>query len=86
VIVSELGAVPETVLAPPEVPARERSGWRIPPNDSDALAHALTEALFLGASGRDALANRARKHVEKYFSLDRMVGDTLAIYAELFGA
>jgi hypothetical protein len=50
------------------------------------LAHALTEALILGASGRDALANRARKHVEKYFSLDRMVGDTLAIYAELFGA
>ena len=86
VIVSELGAVPETVLAPPEVPARERSGWRIPPNDPEALANALTEALILGASGRDALANRARKHVEKYFSLDRMVGDTLAIYAELFGA
>ncbi len=86
VIVSELGAVPETVLAPPEVSARERSGWRIPPNDADALANALTEALILGASGRDALANRARKHVEKYFSLDRMVGDTLAIYAELFGS
>ena len=27
-----------------------------------------------------------RIEIEKYFSLDRMVGDTLAIYAELFGA
>ncbi len=83
VVVSELGAVPETVLAPPDVDPRQRSGWRVPPNDALALSHALTEALLLGASGRDALAARARRHVEQYFSLDRMVEDTLAVYAEL---
>ena len=83
VVVSELGAVPETVLAPPDVSPRQRSGWRVPPNDAEALSHALTEALLLGASGRDALAGRARRHVEHYFSLDRMVGDTLTVYAEL---
>lgn len=83
VVVSELGAVPETVLAPPDVSARQRSGWRVPPDNAEALSHALTEALLLGASGRDALAGRARRHVEQHFSLDRMVGDTLAVYAEL---
>lgn len=30
VVVSDLGAVPETVLAPPEVPAAQRTGWRVP--------------------------------------------------------
>jgi glycosyltransferase involved in cell wall biosynthesis len=83
VVVSELGAVPETVLAPPNVAPRQRSGWRVAPNDPEALANALAEALLLGASGRDALAGRARRHVEQHFSLDRMVGDTLAVYAEL---
>jgi len=86
VIVSDLGAVPETVLAPPEVPAGQRTGWRVPPGDAAALATALTEALSLGASARDALARRCRAHVEAHFSLDGMVGDTLAIYADLLAA
>ncbi|MCJ2013677.1 glycosyltransferase family 4 protein [Methylobacterium sp. J-076] len=85
VVVSDLGAVPETVLAPPDVPAGQRTGWRVPPGDAAALAAALTEALSLGASARDALARRCRAHVEANFSLERMVGDTLAVYAELLG-
>lgn len=83
VVVSDLGAVPETVLAPPEAPATQRTGWRVPPGDATALATALTDALSLGASARDALARRCRTHVETHFSLERMVGDTLEIYAEL---
>jgi glycosyltransferase involved in cell wall biosynthesis len=85
VVVSDLGAVPETVLAPPDVPAAQRTGWRVPAGDAAALATALTEALSLGASARDALARRERAHVEAHFSLERMVGDTLAVYAELLG-
>jgi len=85
VVVSDLGAVPETVLAPPDVPPGQRTGWRVPPGDAPALAAALTEALALGASARDALARRCRAHVEANFSLERMVGDTLAVYAELLG-
>ncbi|WP_342163443.1 glycosyltransferase family 4 protein [Methylobacterium sp. SD21] len=85
VVVSDLGAVPETVLAPPDVPAGQRTGWRVPAGDSAALAAALTEALSLGASARDALARRCRAHVEANFSLERMVGDTLAVYADLLG-
>ncbi|KQP94804.1 glycosyl transferase [Methylobacterium sp. Leaf113] len=83
VIVSDLGAVPETVLSPPEVPTSQRTGWRVPPGDAAALADALCEALSLGASARDAMTRRGRVHVEAHFSLEGMVGDTLAVYADL---
>lgn len=85
VVVSDLGAVPETVLAPPDVPTGQRTGWRVPAGDAAALAASLTDALSLGASARDALARRCRAHVEANFSLERMVGDTLAVYTELLG-
>lgn len=83
VVVSDLGAVPETVLAPPYAPAHERTGWSVPPNDASALAQAIGAALSLGASAREALAMRARLHAERNFSLDRMVSDTLDVYAAL---
>lgn len=83
VIVSDLGAVPETVLAPPEVEAAERTGWRVPAGAVEPLADAIAEALTMRASAREAMALRARLHVERNFSLDRMVADTLDIYAAL---
>lgn len=83
VIVSDIGAAPETVLAPPDVPAGQRTGWRVPAGDAAALADALGEALNMGASARDALSARARAHVEAHFSLPVMTRATLAIYAEL---
>jgi glycosyltransferase involved in cell wall biosynthesis len=83
VVVSDLGAVPETVLAPPEVAAQERTGWRVPPGDPAALAEALAAALTMGASAREAMATRARLHVERHFSLERMVEDTLDLYISL---
>jgi glycosyltransferase involved in cell wall biosynthesis len=83
VVVSDLGAVPETVLAPPAVPAGERTGWRIPPGDPDELASAIGAALSLGATARAALSARARAHVERNFSLERMVFSTLDVYSAL---
>ncbi len=80
-VVSNLGAVPETVLAPPDVPAEARTGWRVPPGDAVALADALTQALALRPSARDSLAQRARTHVEQHFSLAQMVDKTLDVYA-----
>jgi glycosyltransferase involved in cell wall biosynthesis len=85
VVVSDLGAVPETVLAPPQVPSAARTGWRVPPGDPKALAEAVGAALALGASARDALAGRARMHVESLFSLERMIGETLDVYSALLG-
>jgi glycosyltransferase involved in cell wall biosynthesis len=83
VVVSDLGAVPETVLAPPQTSPGERTGWRIPPGDAAALAAGLAEALNLRPSARDALAVRARRHVERHFSLESMVGETLDVYCAL---
>lgn len=83
VIVSNLGAVPETVLAPPQVRPEARTGWRVEPDNADALAEALAHALDLGASARESLAARARQHVETNFSLDRMISDTLDCYIAL---
>ncbi len=85
VVVSDLGAVPETVLAPPQVPATSRTGWRVPAGDAAALSGAIIEALSLTASAREALMRRARAHVEAQFSLDHMVGETLDVYEALLG-
>jgi len=81
-VVSDLGAAPETVLAPPEVAAAARTGWRVPPGDSGALAGALAEALALGPAERAALAARARAHAGR-FSVAAMRAATLAAYDRL---
>lgn len=83
VIVSDLGAVPETVLAPPDVGASSRTGWRVPAGDAAALADALDEVLALGASASEALSQRTRAHVERHFSLEKMVSGTLSVYGGL---
>jgi glycosyltransferase involved in cell wall biosynthesis len=83
IIVTDLGAAPETVLAPPEVEPEARTGWRVPPNDPAALAGAISEALNYGASARDMLAFRSRAFVQMYFSVDRMCSETLAAYVAL---
>jgi glycosyltransferase involved in cell wall biosynthesis len=83
VIVTNLGAVPETVLAPPLVTDAARTGWHIPPNDPSALARAIGAALGLSASARADLAQRSRNHVEMQFSLEIMCYRTLDIYARL---
>ena len=85
VVVSDLGAVPETVLAPPDVGPEARTGWRVPAGDVEALAGALKAALSLGATARDAMARRARAHVEQHFSLDQMTRETLDVYGTLLG-
>ena len=83
VVVSDLGALPETVLAPPDAEPARRTGWRISPSDPALLADALGEALALGASGRDALGLRARRQAEERFSIARMAHETLEAYADL---
>ncbi len=85
VVVSDLGAVPETVLAPPQCTAQERTGWRVPPGDAEALAAAVADVLAMRPSARDALGVRARHHVEAHFSLQNMVNQTLDVYAALLG-
>jgi glycosyltransferase involved in cell wall biosynthesis len=86
VVTSDLGAAVETVLAPPRAAPQERTGWTVPPNDPEALAEALREALDLGATARDNLARRARAHVLKHFSLEQMIAQTLDVYIAMLQA
>lgn len=83
VVVSNLGAVPETVLAPPQVRPDQRTGWRVPPDSPEDLADAIAEAIDLMPSAFSAMAERARQHVTRAFALERMVGETLDCYAAL---
>ncbi|MCB1508684.1 MAG: glycosyltransferase family 4 protein [Hyphomicrobiaceae bacterium] len=85
VVVSDLGAVPETVLAPPEVREEERTGYRVKPGDAGETAQALAALLALDAPAREALTRRARAHVTGAFALKRMTDATLAIYERLAG-
>jgi glycosyltransferase involved in cell wall biosynthesis len=82
VVATAIGATPETVLAPPVVPAEERTGWLVPPGDPPALAAAIGEALSLPKDAHAALARRARAHAEK-FSVAAMQAATLAVYDDL---
>ncbi|CAN1503775.1 RfaG Glycosyltransferase [Rhabdaerophilaceae bacterium] len=85
VVVSNLGAVPETVLAPPQVRPDQRTGWRVPPDSPEDLADAVAEAIDLMPSAFSAMAERARQHVTREFTLEQMVAETLDCYAALLG-
>lgn len=85
VIATAIGAPPETVLAPPGVPAAERTGWLVPPGAPKELAAAIGEALSLSEADRTALGARARAHVLQSFTLDAMCRATLRVYDGLLG-
>ncbi|MFZ3179204.1 MAG: glycosyltransferase, partial [Methylocystis silviterrae] len=85
VIISDIGAAPEIVLAPPQTPRHLATGWRTPPGDPVALAEAIAEALSLQASARDDLALRARQNVQERFSVEEMQRATLQVYERLLG-
>lgn len=82
-VVSDVGGLPEIILASPDVDSAFQTGWRVPAGDAKSLATAIFEALTLGAAARDALSLRARAHVLTRFSMERMQGETLAAYAAL---
>ncbi|HMK90123.1 MAG TPA: glycosyltransferase family 4 protein [Methylocystis sp.] len=83
VVISDFGAASEIVAGPPEVAAAQATGWRTPPNDAEALAEAIVEALALTASAREALGSRARAFIANRYSLESMCDATLGVYESL---
>ncbi|MGD9500951.1 MAG: glycosyltransferase family 4 protein [Methyloceanibacter sp.] len=84
VIVSAIGALPETIIAPEE----DRpgfTGWLVPPGDASALAAAIKRALNLTPEARAALGGRARAHAAAQYTLRAMQRATLEVYDELLG-
>ncbi len=59
------------------------TGWLVPPNDSDALAKAIGDALSMDEQNHYIMATRAMAHVADNFTKTNMVEQTLDVYAEL---
>jgi len=85
VISTNIGAPPETVLAPPRVAANDRTGWLVSPGDIADYETVLVEALALDRSARAEIGARARNHVTDKFSTSQMQRQTLAVYDGLLG-
>jgi glycosyltransferase involved in cell wall biosynthesis len=84
VIVPDLGALPETIVAAGQDSA-SFTGWLVPPRDVSALADRLAQALALTPTDRAEIGARARAHVAAHFTLRQMQELTLAVYDELLG-
>lgn len=83
VIVSNIGAVPETVLVPPVVQDEERTGWHFENGNVEELADLMAQALDLSEEERAKLTKRAHDHVERSFTKQAMCAATLDVYREL---
>lgn len=81
-VIADVGSAREIVLAPPDAPAEERTGWIVPPDQAAALAAAIESALTLGVSAREAVRRRSRTRTAGLYSLERMRRDMLGVYAE----
>ena len=84
VIVSDMGALPETIVAA-EGDESNFTGYLVPPGDVAVLADRIKTALALTPEERTEIGTRARTRVGKKFDLAQMQMRTLAVYDELLG-
>ncbi|MFN3745722.1 MAG: glycosyltransferase family 4 protein [Hyphomicrobiaceae bacterium] len=84
-ITTNIGAPPEIVLAPPEAPPDQATGWHVPPSDAAALAEALADALAMPEIERAAMSARAIASIAARFTVAEMQRQTLAVYDGLLG-
>jgi len=84
VIATNVGALPEFVLAPPSVLESARTGWLAEPDDPVSFARALAEALGAEASAYGAIGTRARRLANQFFTPARTAAAALDLYANLF--
>jgi len=83
VVVSDLAAGPEVVLAPPAVPEERMTGLRVPTDDDMALAAALIRLFSLSDAVRSGIGRRGREWVATHFEAAAVERAMLALYAEI---
>ncbi len=83
VVVSDLGAGPDVVLAPPAVPEDRITGLRYPSGDDAALAAALIRLFSMPEQMRRTIGLRGRDWVMAHFNVPSVAEPTLRAYAEL---
>ena len=83
VVTSDVGILPELVVAPPEMPEEVRTGWVAKRGDAQEFAVALSEAFALDDDAYRTMAARARNFAEYMFSPDSVATATHAVYTAL---
>lgn len=78
----QVPTVASGVSAIPEIVLHGETGLLVPPRDADALAAALA-TLLSDAALRRYMGLLAEERVETYFTVDRMVDQTIALYEQL---
>ena len=83
VVVSDLGAGPDAVLAPPAVAEDRMTGLRFSAGDSVALAAALVRLFSLPPPARAAVGARGRAWVLANFNAEAAAEPTLRLYEQM---
>lgn len=83
VIVSDLGAGPDVVLAPPSVPEDRMTGLRFSAGDDQALAATLIRLFAMPGAWRKAIGQRGREWVAGHFNAPTVTEMTLRLYAQI---
>jgi len=86
VVVSDLAAGPDVVLAPPAVSEDRITGLRVASGDAQALAAALIRIFSMPEPARQAIGARGREWVLSQFNPATVTAQTLALYAEIAAA
>lgn len=73
IVASSLGAASEVIES-------GKTGWLIPPDNAEILAHTLDTILDMPQSELDAIGNRGREYVQSYFSKELMTSQTIDVY------
>ena len=76
IVATDHGGARETIV-------RGETGWLVSPGDARALCGALQDALSLDPTQRAVLATRVMAHVAAHFTREKMIDETLNVYAGL---
>jgi glycosyltransferase involved in cell wall biosynthesis len=83
VVTSDVGILPEHVVAPPEMPEEVRTGWVVKRGDAKEFALALSEVFALDDGAYHTMTARARHFAEYMFSPHSVAAATHAVYTAL---
>jgi glycosyltransferase involved in cell wall biosynthesis len=83
VIVSDLGAGPEIVLAPPAMATDRMTGMRFATGDAAALAAAVIRLFSMSETDRRVIGTRGRAWIVDHFSAETSASLTLKVYADV---
>ena len=86
IVAADHGAPPEILRAGTTPGANgPRLGWLVPPDDAQALAGYLAEALAMPQADRAMIREPARAHIARHFTVEHMQRATLEVYDTLLG-